>query len=395
MRFYSFRRTIVRIYAHLQVISLYTNKMGAQTVVSLQHRPFFTVTDPDCMRILFITEGTHAPSSRFRVQQFLPHFRRSGITCHVVAGYGPRYNEISKTRWSAAYKLATRTQSFVRSLNAQRYDLIFVQRPILPFTALPETLLHRLNSHMIFDVDDAVFLGANSQPAPLKRRTFERCVQLSTHYIAGNDFLAHHGKAPHKTHVIPTVIDTDVYRPDPAAPKDESQVVIGWIGSPTTLRYVDQVLPALRAVRDRYPHVIVRIVCSHMPKHLAQERRFEFVPWSKETEIASIQSFDIGIMPMEDTLISQGKCGFKMIQYMGTGVSVVSSPVGANAAIFEGSNAGALANTHNEWVHALSQLIEDSTHRQSCAENARKHAVKNYSVHAVLPQYLDIFDSMG
>lgn len=346
------------------------------------------------MRILFVTEGTHAPSSRFRVQQFLPHFRRSGITCHVVAGYGPRYNALSKTRWSAAYKLAARTQGFVRSLNAQRYDLVFVQRPILPFTALPEELLHRLNPRMIFDVDDAVFLGADSQPAPLRQRTFDRCVDLSSHYIAGNDFLAEHGKAPQKTSVIPTVIDTDRYRPNPDAPRDVSQVVIGWIGSPTTLRYVDQVLPALRAVRDRYPHVIVRIVCSHMPKHLAQERRFEFVPWSKETEIASIQSFDIGIMPMEDTLISQGKCGFKMIQYMATGVSVVSSPVGANAAIFEGSNAGALATTHDEWVDALSRLIEDSARRTTCAQSARTHAVKQYSVHAVLPRYLDIFDGV-
>lgn len=342
------------------------------------------------MRILFITEGTHAPSSRFRVQQFLTHFQEHGIECRVVAGYGPRYNEIAATRFAAPYKLGARLQSFVRSLDAARYDAIFVQRPILPFTALPEEILHRLNPRMIFDVDDAVFLGANSQESPVRRRTFERCVELSSCYIAGNDFLAQNGKQPHKTTVIPTVIDTDLYKPAQRTQGKNDTVIIGWIGSPTTLRYVDQVLPALQAVRDRYPQVVVRIVCSHMPDHLVQEERFEFVPWSKATEIASIQSFDIGIMPMEDTLISQGKCGFKMIQYMGTGVAVVSSPVGANAAIFEGSNAGALATTQQEWIAALSHLIEDASYRETCAQNAREHAVEKYSVKAVLPRYLEV-----
>lgn len=348
------------------------------------------------MRILFVTEGTHAPSSRFRVQQFLPHFAAHGIQARVVAGYGAQYNRIARTSWAPAYKLAARFQAFARSLDAHRYDLLFVQRPLLPFSALPEEILQRMCPRMIFDVDDAVFLGADSQESPRRRRTFERCVELSSHYIAGNDFLARHGKHPEKTTVIPTVIDTELYRPNShkALPQKNSQVVIGWIGSPTTLRYVDQVLPALRAVRDRYPQVVVRIVCSHMPDHLAAEERFEFVPWSKDGEIAAIQSFDIGIMPMEDTLISQGKCGFKMIQYMGTGVAVVSSPVGANAAIFKNSGAGALATTHEEWITALSHLVEDADHRVQCGRSARHHAVENYSVHAVLPRYLEVFEGV-
>src|SRR5690625_7842039 len=79
-----------------------------------------------------------------------------------------------------------------------------------------------------------------------------------------------------------------------------------------------------------------------------------------------------------------------MIQYMGTGVAVVSSPVGANAAIFEGSGAGALATTQQEWIAALSHLIEDASYRETCAQNAREHAVEKYSVKAVLPRYLEV-----
>lgn len=350
------------------------------------------------MRILFVTEGTHAPSSRFRVQQFIPHFEAVDIQCTVAAGYGPRYNAIASTRWGAAYKLAARSKRFVQGLDAARYDILFVQRPILPFSPLPEEVLTRINPRMIFDVDDAVFLGANSQTSPRRRQTFERCVELSTHYIAGNDFLAQNGGCLNKTSVIPTVIDTDLYRPakrTQANTMDDETIVIGWIGSRTTVRYVDQVLPALRELRDRYPQVVVRIVCSHMPEHLSAEERFEFIPWTKEGEITAIQSFDIGIMPMEDTQISQGKCGFKMIQYMATGIPVVSSPVGANASIFQGSNAGALATTQQEWIDALADLLDDRDYRQNCGADAREHAVAHYSVRAVLPRYLSLFQAVA
>lgn len=346
------------------------------------------------MRVTFLTEGTLAPSSRFRVQQFLPHFEAAGISCQVIPGYGDAYNRIAATRWGAPYKVAARSRRLLGGLTAKNADVLFIQRPIFPFSAAPEALLQRINPRIVFDVDDAVFLGPDSLPSPRRRQTFDRCVSLASHYIAGNDYLAENGRHPAKTSVIPTVIDTDRYVPD-ANQRQSASTVIGWIGSPTTLRYIDQVLPALRAVRDRYPNVVVRIVCSHMPAHLADEQRFEFVPWSKEGEIAAIQSFDIGIMPMEDTAISLGKCGFKMIQYMAAGVAVVSSPIGANEAIFQGSNAGALARTQEDWIDALSALVEAPERRAQCGIDARTHAVRHYSIHAVLPRYLDLFDRVA
>ena len=347
------------------------------------------------MRVTFLTEGTLAPSSRFRVQQFLPYFEQAGIECRVIPGYGDAYNRIAATRLGVPYKLAARSRRLLGGLGAGSADVLFIQRPILPFSAAPEAILQRINPRIIFDVDDAVFLGPDSRPAPLRRKTFDRCVQLSAHYIAGNDYLAENGGHPEKTSVIPTVIDTDRYVPRALSSAPKPQTVIGWIGSQTTLRYIDQVLPALRAVRDRHSDVVVRIVCSHMPAHLAAEERFEFVPWSKEGEIAAIQSFDIGIMPMEDTEVSLGKCGFKMIQYMATGVAVVASPIGANEAIFRGSNAGALARSHEEWLESLSALVGDRARRSECGVSARHHAVEHYSIHAVLPRYLKLFKQIA
>lgn len=347
------------------------------------------------MRILFLTQGTHTPSSRFRVQQFIPHFERAGIDCTVIAGYGAQYNHIAKTPWAAPYKLAMQTQRWVRGWQAFRYDVLFVQRPIFPFSPIPEQILFRINDRMIFDVDDAIFLSADNAPSSARQRTFERCVALSKIFVAGNGFLAERGQRTTRTVVIPTVIDTERFHPASNDTAHTDRIVIGWIGSATTLPFVDLILPALRFVRDRYANVVIRIVCSHMPSHLAEEERFEFVPWAPDTEIASIQRFDIGVMPIPDTDSSRGKCAFKMIQYMAVGTAVVASDIGANVEVFQDSHAGMLAHDDASWRAALERLVVDAPYRRACGQAAREHAMAHYSVQAVLPTYLEIFNEVA
>ena len=61
----------------------------------------------------------------------------------------------------------------------------------------------------------------------------------------------------------------------------------------------------------------------------------EIVEWSEETEVEEISSFSVGIMPLDDKPWSHGKCGLKLIQYMGCGIPVIASPIGANNIIVD------------------------------------------------------------
>lgn len=343
------------------------------------------------MRVLFLTEGTTIPSTRFRVLQFIPYFEANGISCTVRGGYGPLYNSVSKTRWGKAYKLASRLKRAGVGVDAPLFDGVFLQRPAIPFTSVPERLLALSGTPVIFDFDDNLSMGANGQPHPARTRTLRHAAASSDRVIAGNTFLAGLVDEAHKTTIIPTVIDTNRYTPG-TTPFAHEDVVIGWMGTQGNFVYLRQILPWVLATLQAHPRARLRVVSNARLPELEGVAQVDQIPWSAEDEINLLRSFDIGLMPLADTLGARGKCGFKMIQYMAVGCAVVSSPVGANVEIFEGSQAGALASGEDQWAASLAQLIEDTSHREACAHAARAHAVARYSIEGVLPAYLELFE---
>lgn len=347
------------------------------------------------MRALFLTEGTTVPSTRFRVGQFIPHFERNGIQCTVRAGYTDAYNAISRTQLGAPYKLACRLKRVAMGLDAHTFDLVFLQRPAIPFTPLPELMIRALTRHTVFDFDDNLTIGKGGQPNPARQRTLELAAQWSGHVIAGNRYLAGLVDVDEHLTIIPTVIDTDLYTPGPSRFRRDDELVIGWMGTSGNFTYLRDIIPAITQVLQGSPLIKLRIVSNARLPELEGHPQIEQIWWSAQDEVELLRSFDIGLMPLRDSLGARGKCGFKMIQYMATGAAVVSSPVGANVDIFEGSQAGFLAQRHQDWVEALSLLIEDANARKQRGQAARAHAEHNYSIKGVLGRYLEIFERVA
>lgn len=348
------------------------------------------------LRVDFFACGYETPAARFRVRQFFPSFEAHGVECRYHYAYGANYHRWNQSALGAPYKLLTRVKRGVEMLHATDADVVFLQRTAIPQSAFFERLLARANERVVFDFDDAIYLGADGESSWLRERAVRGAVRASKRVVVGNSHLAGWVDAPNKTHVIPTVVDDEVYTPQERAGPPEADVTIGWMGTSTNFDSLRLALPGVKRLLDRDPRVVFCIVADRELEDVRGWPRVEQRAWSAERELSDLRSFDIGIMPLLDTEMSRGKCGFKLLLYMAVGKPVVASPVGANSEIVVDGQTGLLApDSELGWYEALSSLSQDVRSRRDIGLEGRARLEKLYSVRAVLPVYLNLFHAVA
>lgn len=346
------------------------------------------------MNVLFLVVGTSSPGTRFRALQFFPHLEARGIHCEFRGAYGDWYNAVfARPVVGPLYKLGGRLRRAAHTMQGRDFDVVFLQRTAFHETVLPELLLARSNPRIIYDFDDSVFVRADGQADPRRRRAFHTIVRTAAHVIAGNPYLAEQAEGVGAISIIPSVIDTDIYKPR-LAPADRQRLVIGWMGTAGHFPYFDVMTPAVLQILADFPHARLRIVSNGEYEPLRGHPQVEQVQWSAERELADLQSFDVGLMPLRDDAWTRGKCGFKLIQYMSVGIPTVASPVGVNRDLVR-PDSGVLAASSRDWYAALRRLLSRADLRASMGAAGRGRVVRELSVSSVIDTYAGIFQSVA
>jgi glycosyltransferase involved in cell wall biosynthesis len=282
-------------------------------------------------------------------------------------------------------------------LKSRRFDLLWVEYEILPWLpAWAETILANLGIPYVVDYDDAVFHRYDMHQRVMMRvllgRKIDVVMRRAALVIVGNKYLEDRARSAGAKRVeyLPTVIDLDRYR---IAPRKKNPIfTVGWIGSPVTAKYLNLVSTALAEV---CMNGAARLVLVGSGQVKLEGVPTEIHAWSEETEVTEIQSFDVGIMPMPDSAWAQGKCGYKLIQYMACARPVVASPVGVAPIIINDSINGFLATTIKDWVKALCDLRESYGLRESMGKAGRMKAEKQYSIQITAPLVVSLLMSIG
>jgi glycosyltransferase involved in cell wall biosynthesis len=352
------------------------------------------------VKILFLTQsGPVGASARYRVYQYIPYLESNRINCTVVPAVANTVSEWYGSGARAA-KVAYYGNIFARRLidlvTVHRYDVVFLQRDFLVHSfPLIELAMARVNSRLVLDLDDATFLLPSAKrPGMLLRtlydpRKIERIVRRCAHFIAGNAVLASYGSAfTREVTIIPTSINVDACTVHQPAVKDGAPTVIGWIGSPGTLLYVRDILPALCRLHQRGLRFVLRIIGAELKADLPFE--VECRPWSLGTEADEVAAFDIGIMPLADDAWSRAKSGTKLLQYLAAEVAAVASPVGVNAEILHNEEFGLAATTLDEWERKLETLLVDPLLRARLGRRGRVRVSDEYSTARSAPKLLGV-----
>ena len=160
--------------------------------------------------------------------------------------------------------------------------------------------------------------------------------------------------------------------------------VVGWIGSPTTYHYLENMAGLLRDAAKNHAFTL-KVSGAGKPVHF-EGVRVQEVPWSLEREVELFNSCDVGVYPLEDTDWARGKCGFKAIQFMACGVPVVAAAVGVNREIITDGVDGFLASTPAEWTEKLGRLLSDPELRARMAAAGRRTIEERYSLRVTAPR---------
>ena len=116
-----------------------------------------------------------------------------------------------------------------------------------------------------------------------------------------------------------------------------------------------------------------------------------FIPWNKPTEIEDLLNFNIGLMPLTEDKWSNGKCGFKALQYMSLGIPALVSPVGVNTRIVDHGINGFICRDAADWKKYITALYRDRELLRVLSTRTREKIEHHYSVKSNTANFLGLF----
>lgn len=320
--------------------------------------------------ILFISKGDQASSTRYRALQYFPNF--------IAEGWQPKHITISGG-------FIPILKALIAAKNA---NVVVLLRKTFPYPIF--WMLRKLSKKLIFDFDDAIFCNPNGSYSKTRMNRFISTVKKCDYIFAGNDYLATEAKKSNPAvTVIPTSVDTDKY--DIHCKKKSDNLELVWIGSGSTKKYLEEIIPFLEDTAHYVPNLRLNVIADFelFSKHLKIRNVF----WSEKSEALELSTADIGIAPMPEDNWTKGKCALKVLQYMAARLPVVSSHSGVNAYVVEDGVSGYLVSDNAQWSKIIVQLSKDKSVLDQMGIHGRHRVINEFSSDVVFRKLISIVAS--
>lgn len=337
------------------------------------------------LNIAALTDHLNTPSSRFRVRQYIENISQYGVE---VTDFWRRYStesagrifpdkkiskNIPKLLTAAYFELLNLQNSLSRVLLSRNYDAVWISREIVIGYPTFERLLKK---PLIYDIDDAIFLGAKKNKLGVRR-----LIENSAVVFAGNDYLVDYcSQYSSKVLKVPTAVDT--YRfVIPETKKNNEKFVVGWSGTSSSYKYFIPLERGFEKFFKEHPDAVLKICSDKFPIELPRLAPYiDFEYWSAAKEVDQIQSFDVGIMPLENSEWTKGKCAYKFLLYAACGIPVISSLYGMNKEVLALGRVGVGCESPEQWFEALNYFYESREILADIFPDCRQVVLDNFSI---------------
>jgi glycosyltransferase involved in cell wall biosynthesis len=357
----------------------------------------------DRLRISFLSP--HPPNHLGTVARFtrwVPYLERAGHEVEILCPSTDEEFEAYKQRMPGAdirYHHTCIRNQWRNIRRAAAADVVVLHRGLFPFSPWQrptfERLLARLNPNLVYDFYDAIWVErrqASRQPSRIARwlhpaDKIEQIVRLARVVTVSNDGLAEFARRQNENvRIIPMLLeprDYDVHRH-----AERSRVVLGWTGSEFNVPRLLSLAPALQRLAQTRD-VSVRVVSPQPVEIPGVPVESLTHPWSPESERADFVALDVGLLPLDDSAHDRDKSPFKLLQYMASGLAVIATPTAIDLTVVEPDESFLAAASEDEWVEAMTRLVDDAALRARLGAAARATVEHHYSFESHADAFID------
>lgn len=317
---------------------------------------------------MFIGRSPNLASTRVRVANLLEPLSHRGV--HAELHILPR-------SFCERLKLFRKIAAF---------DIVVLQKKLL--SPLVFFFLRQASRCLVYDFDDAVFFRdafGSKVDAPewfskSRWRRFRRTVRGVDLVLAGNKYLESYARKYHANVAVLSSSVSLTHLPIRDNFPENPKPVVGWLGSRTTMKYIlsiEEILARVAAEHFFELRIISATLCSmsRIPCH--------HIDWNLDQQDQEIAHFDVGLMPLSDDPWTNGKCAYKLLQYMAAEVPFVASAVGMNVEVADGNTTGFAVRSDREFADSLIKLLDDKALRRQMGKAGRAFVEQYYTIEVI------------
>lgn len=349
--------------------------------------------------IAFTRYDLQGASTRIRFNTYIPTFekKKMSVLFSPLIDEKMLKNKYEGKKYNFLNLLSTYINRF-KKLIKSKDEIYWIEKELFPWLPFWIENIFLNNKKYVLEFDDAIFHTYDENEIYLLKYFFKnkitKLAKRASYCVVGNEYLYNYcvSAGCKKVVIIPTIVDLKHYLLNEKSENIHTKIV--WIGTPETVKYLDVVFEPLVKFHKvvNFELLLIGVASSIFDN---TNIKIEYIPWESKTEVKSILKGTIGIMPLVHSNWEQGKCGYKLIQYMACGLPVIGSGVGINKQIIEHGTNGYIANSNEDWYTALNELHINQERRNLMGINGRKKIEDLYSLNQYDLNYCKIFEELS
>ena len=322
-------------------------------------------------------------------------FEQAGWNVRFIAkhpGFGIKFYRNLRLRWRRLVPGLSRFSDRKIVSMAREFDIVYLLK--VQSLRLVKALKEKTSAKVVFDLTDALWRPAFQK---VGWHNLDAILETVDAVFSENHHVCSYGEK-HNPNVISIPACSQVERFDELRREvrdtERDEVVIGWVGSPSTAQAIAAIREPLDRLGKEFPNVRFRAVgCdeSMLPSfhHLKITARREY---NEDDMIREVLQMDIGVFPPPSDFEDYNIRGaLKAMIYMTGGVPPVCQNSGESTRVIEDGRTGMLANSQEEWYQKLRLLVESPQLRREMGQRAHEDIRKEHSRQAVFQELQEAF----